>query len=144
MTVTFFGHRDAPFYLSDILKEILRDLIVNKGADVFYVGNNGAFDSMVTGVLKDLKREYPHIVFCVVLAYLSKVRVSDNISTIYPEGMETIPPRFAINKRNEWMIKQSDMVIVWVVHSGGAHKFMELSIKKGKQVINLYNHIHKD
>ena len=60
-----------------------------------------------------------------------------NISTIFPEGIERVLKRFAINYRNEWMIKQSDYVVTYVKYSlGGAFNFKEYAERKKKKVIN--------
>ncbi|MBQ8203233.1 MAG: hypothetical protein IJZ75_03020, partial [Clostridia bacterium] len=56
----------------------------------------------------------------------------------YPEGIEKAPLKFAIVKRNRWMIEKSDFVITYVNRViGGAAQFKELSAKKGKTVINI-------
>ena len=58
--------------------------------------------------------------------------------TLLPDGIEVGPARFAIDRRNKWMIEQADYVITYVTHSwGGAAKFKELAEKKGKTVINI-------
>ena len=41
LTVTFFGHKDAPKEIESALRLTLMDLIENKNANVFYVGNHG-------------------------------------------------------------------------------------------------------
>ncbi len=46
-TVTFFGHRDTPKETESTLQLTLIDLIENKNATMFYVGNHGNFDAMV-------------------------------------------------------------------------------------------------
>ena len=51
---TFFGHRDCPSSIKPKLREVLIDLIENHTVDMFYVGQQGAFDSMVRSVLKEL------------------------------------------------------------------------------------------
>ncbi len=117
-------------------------MIENKGADIFYVGNQGNFDTMVRKNLKDLKQIHPEIKYAVVLAYMpQKKEQFDNLDysdTIYPEGLENVPPRYAIVKRNQWMIDQSHYVVTYVTHHiGGAVKFKELAEKKKKTVFNL-------
>ena len=57
--------------------------------------------------------------------------------SIYPEGLEKTPPRFAIYKRNLWMIEKSDIVVTYVKNVGGAATFKEISEKKGKTVFNI-------
>ena len=69
MTVTFFGHKDTPKNIEPTLRSTLIDLIENKNVTVFYVGNNGNFDTMVRRQLEDLSQSYS-ITYNVVLAYL--------------------------------------------------------------------------
>ena len=44
---TFFGHRDTPKNIEPILQSTLIDLVENKEVDLFFVGNQGAFDNLV-------------------------------------------------------------------------------------------------
>ena len=139
MTVTFFGHKDTPKEIEPTLRTTLVDLIENKNVTVFYVGNNGNFDTMVRRQLEDLSHTYP-ITYSVVLAYLptKKSEYDDYTNTILPEGIETAPKRFAISYRNKWMISQSNIVVTYVTHSfGGAAQFKEIAVKQGKTVIEL-------
>ena len=106
---------------------------------MFYVGNNGNFDTMVRRQLEDLSQTYL-ITYSVVLAYLptEKNKYDNLTNTIYPEELEIIPKRFAISWRNKWMIQQSDIVVTYVTHSfGGAAQFKELAMKKKKIVVEL-------
>ena len=112
MTCTFFGHRDAPNRIEGTIRATIERLI-SEGVTCFYVGNNGNFDSMVYRQLKQLSGEYPHIRYYVVLAYMPTEKyefdTTDYGETIYPEGLESVPPRFAISKRNKWMSEKSDI-----------------------------------
>ena len=139
MTVTLFGHKDTPKEIEPTLRSTLIDLIENKNITVFYVGNNGNFDTMVRRQLEDLSQTYL-ITYSVVLAYLptKKSEYDDFTDTIYPEGIETVPKRFAISWRNKWMIKQADFVVTYVTHGfGGAAQFKELAERQGKTLIEL-------
>ena len=139
MTVAFFGHKDTPKEIEPTLRSTLIDLIENKNVNVFYVGNNGNFDTMVRRQLENLSQTYP-ITYNVVLAYLptEKNKYDNLTNTIYPEGLETVPKRFAISWRNKWMIQQSDVVVTYVTRTyGGAAQFKELAERQGKTVIEL-------
>ena len=139
MVCTFFGHKDTPKEIEPTLRSTLIELIENKNVSVFYVGNNGNFDTMVRCQLEDLSQTYP-ITYSVVLAYLpiEKNKYDNLTNTIYPEGLETVPKRFAISWRNKWMIQQSDIVVTYVTHNfGGAAQFKEIAERAGKEVINL-------
>ena len=139
MTVTFFGHKDTPKEIETTLRATLVDLIENHGATEFYVGNNGNFDTMVRRQLENLSQTYP-ITYNVVLAYLptKKSEYDDYTNTIYPEGIETVPKRFAISYRNKWMLEQSDIFITYVARTyGGAWQFKVIAQRQGKTVIEL-------
>lgn len=139
MTVTFFGHKDTPKEIEPTLRVTLVDLIENQGASVFYVGNNGNFDTMVRRQLENLSQTYP-ITYNVVLAYLptKKSEYDDFTNTLIPEGIESVPKRFAISWRNKWMIGQSDIVITYVARTyGGAWQFKAMAERQGKTVIEL-------
>lgn len=143
MTVTFFGHRNIYGRIKDELESVLIDLIENHSANLFYVGNEGSFDHIVQAVLKELEPRYPHIVYEVVFAYrpkkFSEIDLTDYYAKgIYPEELVCVPKRFAIPKRNKWMLDRADTVVTYVKYElGGASQFKELAEKKGKRVINL-------
>ena len=141
MICTFFGHRDAPSKMEGTIRETIERLI-SEGVTCFYVGNNGNFDSMVHRQLKQLREKYPHIRYYVVLAYMPTEKyefdTTDYGETIYPEGLESVPPRFAINKRNQWMVEKADIVVTYVKYStGGAAQAKKIAERKGKAIINI-------
>ncbi len=136
-TCTFFGHREC--YGLDIEK--LRDIIstlIEKGVDTFYVGHQGSFDGTVYQCLKELRNVHPHIYVCIVLAYLpgETPPLMDMSDTMYPpiEGY----PKFAIERRNRWMIDNSNHCVCYINQMwGGAFKFAQMAKRKGLEVINL-------
>ena len=139
---TFFGHHDCPAEVKPKLREILADLIENHSVDMFYVGNKGAFDWMVRSVLRELAQEYLHIQYAIVLERLpvkhSEDDSEDYSDTMLPEGIEEVPPRFAIVWRNKWMLRQADYVVTYITHSwGGAAQFAEMAKRQQKTVINV-------
>ena len=139
MTVIFFGHKDTPKEIEPTLRTTLIDLIENHNAAVFYVGNNGNFDTMVRRQLENLSQTYP-ITYNIVLAYIptKKSEYDSFTNTLLPEGIETVPKRFAISYRNKWMVEQSDVVVTYVTHSfGGAAQFKAMAERQGKTVIKL-------
>ena len=139
---TFFGHRDCPSSIKPKLRKVLIDLINNHAVDMFYVGQQGAFDGIVRSVLKELGAIFPHIHYSVVLERLPPKRdefdARDYSDTMLPEGIETVHPRFAISWRNRWMINQSAYVVTYITHSwGGAAQFAEMAERQKKTVVNL-------
>ena len=134
---TFFGHRDCPAYMRAKVYEAVVDLIENHDVTMFYVGNHGAFDRMVRGVLRELTAIYPQVRYGVVLAYMLRAE-EDHSDTMLPEGIEKAPKRFAIIWRNRWMLQQADYVVSYVTHDwGGAAQFVLQAKKHGKHVISL-------
>ena len=134
-TVTFFGHRDTPKETEPTLRSALIDLIENKNATVFYVGNHGNFDAMVRRQLENLSKTYP-IKYYVVFAYMPGKNNTPDEHSILPEGIETVPRRFAINYRNKWMLGKSDIVVTYVTRPvGGAWEFKQMAEKHKKIII---------
>ena len=137
---TFFGHRDCPAPIRVQLRAVLIDLITNHDVDMFYIGNQGRFDTIVRGVLRKLKKEYPQINYAVVLAYMpgKQMEFDDYSDTMLPEGIESVHPRYAISWRNNWMLRQSDYVVTYITHPwGGASQFSIKAKRQGKIVINI-------
>ena len=139
-TACFFGHRDVTHDIRAKLQSIIEQLITEEQINSFYVGHQGQFDSMVRSVLKELKVKYPHIRYTVVLAYMPDEHIKEvyGEDTLYPDGLETVPRRFAISKRNDWMIQHSGYAVCYVHKiTGGAAKFRDKAEKKGLRVIDV-------
>ena len=63
----------------------------------------------------------------------------DTDHTLLPEGIESVPPRFAIEYRNKWMIDHSDIVVTYAHRAfGGAAKFKEVATHKNKTLFELF------
>ena len=136
---TFFEHRDSPSSIKPKLREVLIGLIENHAVDMFYVGQQGAFDGIVHSVLKELVSIYPHIRYAVVLERLPPKRdefnTRDYSDTMLPEGIETAHPRFAISRRNKWIL---NYVVTYITHSwSGASQFAEMAERKGRTIFNI-------
>lgn len=143
---TFFGHRICPDKIKPILHSILVDVIESEGESLFYVGNQGDFDYKVLQELQALVKIYPHVKYRVVLAYVPGEKKSfdlaDDLFTIIPEGIESTTSKYAISKRNMWMLTQADIVITYCVRAfGGAAKFVDIAKSKGKRIINIADYM---
>ena len=58
--------------------------------------------------------------------------------TLYPESVANGIPKFAISRRNEWMLQKSDLVVTYITHSyGGAKKYQNKALQAEKKVINI-------
>ncbi|MBQ9801465.1 MAG: hypothetical protein IJW51_00110 [Clostridia bacterium] len=145
MTVTFFGHRDTPRSILLDLYSVLEYLILNEDAKLFLVGNQGEFDKTVLFALTKLKKIYSHICCQIVFAYMPNrnLNLPRDIDTVFPLQAANSLPRFAIEKRNIWMLNESDLVITYVARShGGAAHFKKRALSQGKRVIELAKNIH--
>ena len=112
--------------------------LIAEGADQFYLGGYGAFDSLAAKTVKELQKEHPQIRSTLVLPYLNR----DYNETLYDDTtyppLEEVPRRYAISRRNEWMVDQSDVIVAYVDHGwGGAAKTLEYARRKKKRIIQI-------
>lgn len=141
MTVTFFGHRDTPPTVEPYLRKAILHQ-AEQGSTLFLVGNEGLFDRMAAKILQQLCAENQALHYYVVLAYLPKEDFEH--PTLFPEGLEKTPRRFAISARNRWMLERSDAVIVYAPYVGNARAWKEAALKKGRVVTELIVPIDKN
>ena len=138
MNCTFFGHRDATEDVKKRLKEAILYLVNTEGVRSFMVGNNGNFDYYAQCVLQKIKKEGENISFKIVLSKIDEMALTDQSQTIFPEGFEKNLPRFAISKRNEWLIKNASFIIAYVKNKySNSAKLVAKCAKKGLRIINL-------
>lgn len=149
MIVTFCGHSQIADKetvrkrLTDEIQELLR-----AGYRKFYLGGYGDFDNLAAVVLDELKDTFPDMERILILPYLDK-RVDTSLydGTLYPP-LESVPKRFAISRRNKWMVEESDILIAYVHHDwGGAAKTLEHAIRKKIPIINIAvseNHMNQE
>ena len=139
-TCCFFGHREVTHNIRSKLTAIIEKLITVDDVTDFYVGHQGQFDTMVYSILKELGEKYPQIRYTVVLAYMPDENIKRvyGENTLFPDGLETVPKKFAISKRNDWMIQQSGFAVCYVHKiTGGAAKFREKAEKRKLQIIDV-------
>jgi len=140
MVVTFCGHREILSGEDEIRKRLIEEVenLINKGATEFLLGGYGSFDYMCAGVVKELKQKYPHIKSILVKPYLNKP-FDDWLydESEYPP-IENAPKKFAIIKRNEYMVDRADTLIAYVKYeTGGAATTLRYAVKKNKAIIQI-------
>ena len=145
MIITFCGHSNYSF--DDTVKEKLRGLLlqnIRKNPTCkFYLGGYGNFDSLCLSILKELKADFPNIELLFITPYLNKEYSKLETAKLYYDGiiyppLESVPPRFCISRRNEWMVDEADLVIAFVKYSwGGAAKTLEYAKRKKVPFYNL-------
>ena len=139
MTVTFCVHSQVanPAAVAAALADIIEKLI-DEGADEFLLGGYGEFDSMAAVAVRNAKQQHPGICSTLVIPYIDR----DYDSALYDGSLypplETVPRRFAISKRNEWMVANSDVVVACIQHSwGGAATTLKYADRKKKRIISV-------
>ena len=145
MIITFFGHSNCLFNddIKKQLKNILLDEIIKNPISKFYLGGYGDFDGLCLRTLRELKHDFPTIEILFITPYLDKNYSKLELAKYYYDDVifppiESVPRKFAILKRNEWMVEQADLVIAYVKYSwGGAAKTLEYAKRKKKAIINL-------
>ena len=140
MVVSFFGHRDTPRTIKPLLEQTVQRLIFENKDIKFLVGTHGAFDLMVQSVLSRVSEWYPSISCYVVLSYIpvGEDRKTYDLPTLVPEGIESVPKRFAISFSNKYMVDECNTVVCYIDRDwGGAAQFVEKARKQGKTIINL-------
>lgn len=148
MVVAFFGH--SSLYITD---ELCNDIygtikkIIHHGEKLsFYCGGYGDFDNLCARICRSIKKGNPLCEVVFITPYITETqqrKIKELMdkklydSVIYPP-LETVPPRFAISKRNEWIIQQADLIIAYVKYTyGGAYKALQYAQRKKKLIINL-------
>ena len=139
---SFFGHREISQNIEPELYTEIERHITEKNVDTFYTGGYGAFDFMTEKILNDIKKQFPHISVYRILAYVPAVTDMKNNQkqplTIYPEGLELVPKRFAITYRNRWMVEWSDYIIGYTANNyGGAYDALKYAGHNKKIITNL-------
>ncbi len=144
MIISFAGHSKMPTdkKIKSILKKQLENNIQSDKPTICYLGGYGDFDNLCALLCKELKETYNNIEIVYVSPYITSKQLQNPNwfdYSIYPP-IENTPLKFAISKRNEWMINKSDLVIVYVDHNfGGAYKSLQTAKRKKKKIINIYD-----
>ena len=118
----FIGHRDTGDEVLPYIKEAAEKLIVQEEITQFYVGGYGSFDRLAGRAMIELKAAYPRIQLYRVIPYHPtnrKIELPQGYDgTYYPEGMEYVPPMYAISRTNQSMIDQCDFLIALCLSPG--------------------------
>lgn len=140
MTVSFCGHRKIEYdeKLLSNLEMCVFDL-VQKGATMFYIGGYGEFDRLAARAVYNIKKkEYPDIKSIFVTPYLNRdydIFLYDEI--VYPP-LERVPLKYAIIKRNQCMVKNSDMLVAYIRHErGSAFEMLKYAKRNKKPIIRI-------
>ena len=140
MFVAFFGH--SSYVPQEADKKSVMEILEKKAEGValeFLLGENGGFDDFAFECAVEFKSRYPESKLIFVTPYLRKSRRSESVydQIIYPE-LENVPPKFAISRRNRWMVERSDFIIAYVNRSwGGAYATYSYAGRRDKIIFNI-------
>lgn len=131
----FIGHREADERLLSRLNETVERLITEEGITCFYVGSYGGFDRLAAHCVITAKQRHPAITLMLVLPYHPAERpleAPDGFDgTYYPEGLETVPKRYAIVRANKIMVDTSDWLVCYIRHgASNSRKILEYAMRR--------------
>ena len=137
MIITFCGHDNVPDIdkVREWLRHVLDQFLYEENV-ICYLGGYGGFDRLAASVVREKQKGNPSAQAVLVIPYLNKKYDESGYDyTLFPP-LESVPPRYAISKRNEWMVAQADVVVAYVTHDwGGAAKTLEYARTKRKKLI---------
>ena len=148
MIIAFSGHADiaSKNKIKEMVKKEIKNHITPFEPITCYLGGYGDFDQICAHACKELKEEFPRIELIYVSPYMSlseqeKIKWLQNNgfcdASIYPP-IENTPPKFAISKRNQWMMENANLIIAYVKRNyGGAYQSLQLAKRKKKRIINI-------
>lgn len=148
MILTFLGHRTIYncASLSKRIENAITKSIKPNEDTIFFCGGYGDFDNVCAEVCRSIKEKQPNCTVAFVTPYITEAQqkkikslIDDKLydTSIYPP-LENVPPKFAISKRNKWMISEADVVIAYVKKQyGGAYMALKYAQKRKKHIINL-------
>ena len=146
MIITFCGHSSYTDELDDEKRLLCGLEQVIHGENVsFYLGGYGGFDAFAYRCAKKYQQKYANAELVFIAPYLGnwleerkEFLQKQYDSIVYPD-IENVPPKFAILKRNEWMVNKADYLFAYVrTHYGGAYKTLLYAHKHKKPYTNLY------
>ena len=138
MTVSFFGHSDYIPSKKDGEKvyNLLCELVGDAPCE-FLLGGYGKFDAFAKNCCLEYKKTHKNAKLTLVIPYLNREYDEDGYDgTVYPP-IEKVPFSVAISRRNEWMVNNSDHIIAYVYHYGGARNTLRIAERKKKPIYNL-------
>ena len=148
MIISFAGHAHiaSKNKVKEALKRWIRETISSEEAVTCYLGGYGDFDEICARVCREIKQEYSNIRLVYVTPYISlseQAKIKELLKyglydeSLYPP-IENVPLRFAISKRNEWMMTNADLVVVYVNQQyGGAYTSLQVARRKKKKIVNI-------
>lgn len=141
----FIGHREANDEIYAALVNSIDAHITKRNVSEFIVGLYGGFDLLARRVLIEAKQRYPYIRITALMPYHPSERNGELPrsfdGSIYPEGLESVPRRYAIVRANRYMIDHVDYLVAYVTHpASNAYNLLEYASRRAaKGKLNITN-----
>ncbi len=140
-----FGHNNFYWNVIDTLRFNINYLIGNCNVHIFLTGGMGDFDDLFCRAVREVRGNDKKIKLILVKPYFSNALNTnkDFYETIYddviiPNELMGVHYKAAIQKRNRWMVDESQYVISGVYREfGGAYQTICYASQAGKHVIAL-------
>ena len=117
---------------------------VRKLPVTFYCGGYGEFSYLAAKAIDILRERYPEFeaekIFVTPYIAPSYSQTLDYMKEFYDgivyPPLESVPAKFAIFRRNQWMIDECDLLVTYVRDkTGNTRKFVEYAIRKKKEIL---------
>ena len=150
MIIAFTGHSTLQNreMLAEKLKAAICNNILQEEKVTFLCGGYGEFDALCAKTCHALKKIHKSLEVLLITPYITeahqkKLNADPMLTVLYDAivypPLEEVPLRYAISRRNEWMMEHADLVIAFVTHSfGGAYKALAYAKRRKKKIINLF------
>lgn len=111
---------------------------------VFYCGGYGEFGQIASDAIDIFRKRHPDIqsekLFVTPYLTPSYLKVNKYMKEFYDgivyPPLENVPPKFAIARRNQWMIDRCDLLIAYMENTAGnTRKCVEYAISKQKTIV---------
>ena len=146
-TVAFFGHRrlEQSMQVEQRLEVLVLDLLRQHDEVAFLVGRNGDFDILAASVVRRMRAACGdrRSTLTLVLPYMTaEYRDNEEAFNRYYDAVEIFPAppgmphRACIPLRNRAMIDQSDAIIRYAEHPGGALEAVEYARAQGRSILS--------
>ncbi len=138
-TCFFIGHRDTSEDIYPVLETEVERHIAEYGVDEFIVGHYGHFDRMAARAVKAAKANHPDVRLTLLMPYLNNMPFPEGFDgAVYPDGLETVPKKYAILRANQAMVDRCDCLIAYVKYPfGGAFQCLNYARRKGIRITNI-------
>lgn len=154
VSCSFLGHRkiEVTTNLKERVREVLEELIKDKGVDVFLFGSRSTFIDLCYEIVTELKEKYPFLSRVYVRAeypyinedYVKYLKQFYEESYYYDKNFKT--GWLSYVKRNEFLINESDFCLFYYDSNyspksktkSGTKLAYNYAEKKKKTIINLF------